>query len=591
MKFLKEIFKKIGIIRHENENKYRVSKIALSVVFPLFIVLITEYVQMNNIKNLFNFIISKPNILIFDIIIISVIYAAIILLTRRIFISAVFCSVLFFIFSLVEYFKYISSGLHLNIIDMTMSLNVGDITGFIDISLTKAIVIGALLLIAYNLTLFLLNIKFKLKRGLAYTGSLGLVLFFISIVAVEPIYTRVYSFFEVNTVDDCNMFISDDKFNDNELIAYLTESISKQVAGILNPPETYSMQAMQTMMVTSDDEPNGVETVKPNVIMIMSESFTDFRKFKQLDIPKDTYNGFDYVASNSFTSHTVVPTFGGGTVKTEFELMFGLPVKSLNNAPLPQNLLDSGTKQVTFAKFYDDLGYYTSYIHPFKSNFYNRDTVYPEYGFDKLMFMDDIDVEKNYFYDYIDDDTIFRQIEKILKDSEEPSYIYTTTMQNHKPFMNESFTGTELEYYLSGVKLTCDALAEFYNSIQKLNEPTIVLFVGDHYPFFSTDFNVYADIGITSENCDEIYDQKYIIFDNFGADYSKTTAELVSSFYLPHILTDISGVPKSNFITTTLNKISQVPVYTQTGDIIPSDDELNMLTYDRTLGERYSEKP
>lgn len=75
--------------------------------------------------------------------------------------------------------------------------------------------------------------------------------------------------------------------------------------------------------------------------MIMSEAFADFRRFEdQLDLNiGDTYAGFDAVAEEGYTGTAIVPTYASWTVRTEFELNFGLPVRSLNDPNMPQRLL------------------------------------------------------------------------------------------------------------------------------------------------------------------------------------------------------------------------------------------------------------
>ena len=80
---------------------------------------------------------------------------------------------------------------------------------------------------------------------------------------------------------------------------------------------------------------------KPNVIVIQSEAFADFRIFKDLNINENIYKSYDNIrnSSKSYAGEAIVPTFGSFTVKTEFELMFGLPTKSLNDPNMPQRLL------------------------------------------------------------------------------------------------------------------------------------------------------------------------------------------------------------------------------------------------------------
>ena len=90
----------------------------------------------------------------------------------------------------------------------------------------------------------------------------------------------------------------------------------------------------------------------------------------------------------------------------------------------------------TIPSYFKSLGYGTAYIHPFSKTFYDRDTLYTEYGFDELYFDDNMTVETENFKRYISDKSVFNQIKSVLQSNERPSYIFATTMQNHQPYLS-----------------------------------------------------------------------------------------------------------------------------------------------------------
>ena len=177
---------------------------------------------------------------------------------------------------------------------------------------------------------------------------------------------------------------------------------------------------------------NGKE--RPNVIVVMSEAFADFRPVaKRLGLQTNDYKQFDAVGAEGYKGTAVVPTFASFTVRTEFELLFGLPVRSLNDPNMPQQLMKD-RPQPTLARYYKENGYATAYVHPFLRTFYNREEVYSNFGFDTMLFEDDFTVDVNYYGAYIDDETVFNQILKLVQDTDQPLYLHTTTMQNHQPY-------------------------------------------------------------------------------------------------------------------------------------------------------------
>jgi len=588
IKFVKEI-------REKNLARFGGLKTAMVFFFPVFLTLMTETAHLNSLSVLFGFVAAHPGIIVFDVLVVSVIYAALLFVSRRAFVSAAVCSFFFFMFSAIEFFKYESNGMHFDVADIFMTSDLGKIASFAPIRPTAGLVTALASMVLYSLAMFLLNINLPVRKRIgAISGALALAIF-VGAFAFKPIYKAIYGFFEVNNEADVNMFTSEQKFEDNMLIAGITESMSRRFESILLTPPEYSAKAINMILKSGSRDGTSDSSEKPDIIVVMCEAFCDMREVSGIEVPDGVYSGFDYVANspNAYSGKAVVPAFCNGTARTEFELLFGLPVKSLNNPFVPHSLLklDGKTKE-TFAKYYAQAAYSTAYVHPFTKNFYNRGITYAEYGFDRLVFTDDFEVPETYVNGYIDDATVFRQILAMLDETEEPMYIHATTMQNHKPYELEGYEGSELDYYLQLVKSTSDALKDFRDELGKRGRPAVVLFVGDHLPYFGINEDIYREAGFTADNCGELYEQSYLLFANYDIDYDVMPEYEISAFYLPHLLnrlvySDLGFA--GDFVSTMTQKMNSVPVYADTNEVAESDAELDMLTYDRTLGEGYSD--
>jgi len=600
---MKSVLNLVKSIREKNLCRYGALKAVMVFAFPVILTLMTETAHLNSPAALCRFIAAKPGIIVFDVLIVSFIYAAVLFISRHAFFSAALCSFLFFMFSAIEFFKYESNGMHFDIADIFMTSDLGKIASFAPIRPTSGLVMALVCLILYTVALFLLNIKLPVRKRIGAISGICALIVFTGMFAFKPVYKVIYSFFEINNEKDVNIFTTEEKFDNNMLIAGITESISRQFDSILLPPDDYSSEAVGKILNiaanNSENIPNSSALQeKADVIVVMCEAFCDMRRVNGIEVPNGVYDGFDYVAdsANAYSGRAVVPAFCNGTARTEFELLFGLPVKSLNNPFIPHTLLrlDGVTKE-TFAKYYREAGYSTAYVHPFVRNFYNRGRTYEEYGFDRLVFMDDFDIATNMKNGYIDDASVFRQILSMLDKSDAPMYIHATTMQNHKPYDIEGYDGTEQEYYLDLVRTTSAALKDFYDELSKRDRPAIVLFVGDHLPYFGVEDDIYRQAGFTADNCGELYEQSFLIFANYAADYGAMPQSTVSAFYLPHLLNALSGVSGTgdfaaeDFVDAMLVKMNAIPVYADTNEVIANDAELDMLTYDRTLGEKYSD--
>ncbi|HAS78741.1 MAG TPA: phosphoglycerol transferase, partial [Ruminococcus sp.] len=183
----------------------------------------------------------------------------------------------------------------------------------------------------------------------------------------------------------------------------------------------------------------------------------------------------------------------------------------------------------------------------------------------------------------------FNQIEKLIKETDKPLYVHTTTMQNHQPYSDGDNTDEELENYLSKIKITSDAFKKFTEHLSEIDEPTVVLMIGDHFPSFKAENSAYDKININADNCSSVYEQSYIVWSNYITDYSSMPDEKISTFYLPYVMYNLIDAPKDTFIQAMTDKMQTLPIYsTQYDSDIPHDEELDVLTYDRILGDNIS---
>lgn len=578
--------------RDKNSVTYEMTNFFLTLLFPVFIVLMAELNQGKYPSRLIMFIASKPMILVFDIIVAAAIFAALSLLFRKIWRAVAVQSIVYFILSITELFKFGTNGNHLIMTDMKLIKSVKSLTAFAYIKITPRLVIYTSIVIAYIAFTFWFNprIKASMKKSIApavaCAGSV-LCMFFVSAFS-DP----VYSFFKVDTTSADNVFILNEKFEENNFLAFFMQTASENLANKLKTPENYTEEAIENYLGDEDSEasqiPENPDFKKPNVIVVMSEALADFRVFDELNISDDYYAGFDRVAAEGHRGQLIVPTFASFTVRTEFELLFGLPVRSLNDPNMPQRML-AERDQPSIVRTYKSLGYNTAYVHPFLSSFYSRSRIYGTFGFDQMIFEDDFTVPVEYNGSYIKDSTVFNQIEKLIEESDEPVYIHTTTMQNHQPYTDGSYPN-EIDNYLSNIKLTSDALAEFTEHLSRLDEPTLIFMVGDHFPSFKNDSNnVYEQLGINSSTCGVVFEQSYYMWSNYGEDFSDVPSEKFSAFYVPYVILDTIGAPKDTFVSAMTEKMKTLPVYsTQYDSSVPNDSELDVLTYDRVIGENIS---
>ncbi len=581
---------KLNSRRNRNTERYPMTNFFLLLLFPVFLVCMSELTVNKYPSKIILFIAEHPGIMLFDVLALGTIFWGLMLLLRRGWLAMAVESVAVMALSIAELFKYGTNGNHLMIPDMMLTGNIISLTGFAYIKITPRLVITVLIVIAWLVTAFVFNPALK-KNNKAIpariTGGIACLGAVVLLVMKPALSHPIYELFRLDTSEADNTFILNEKFDNNGFIAFFLQTGSEGFSQSLEEPEDYdtgSNAAVSPYLTDAEGNDKSFEHGKPNVIVIMSESYADFRVFEELEETiGDTYASLDNAAAMGFQGTAIAPTYASYTVRTEFELMFGLPVKSLDDPSMPNRVL-LDRPQPTIPAYYKTWGYNTAYIHPYLASFYGRNRIYANFSYDQMIFDTDFTVPVEYFGTYIDDNTVLNQIEALMKESEEPMFIHTTTMQNHQPY--DQGDGDEFDNYLQWVQHTSEGLEDFLVRMEEFEEPTVVLFIGDHFPSLRGDDGIYAQLGITSENCDTLYEQKYILWNNFGLEESTLPDENVSVFYLPYVIMEWIDTPRDGFTQTMINEMDITPVYsTNYNPKQAASAKLDALTYDHILGD------
>lgn len=583
--------------RTYNTLRYPVTNRFLLFCYPIFIVCMAELNQAKYPSKLVLFIAEHPTIMLFNIIIAALIFAGFMLIFKSGWFSSLVQSVIYMALSITELFKYNTNGNHLIMTDMKLARSLKSLTAFAYIQITPRLVLYVAMCLAYIGAMWWFNPKIKkriafYKRAIPGVVCLGLV---VAVVVVPSFGMPIYEFFQIDTTTADNTFILNEKFDNNGFLAFFMQTGTENLADQLEEPEDYEEDSNDTVaqyLADEDDvEEHDFESgVQPNVVVIMSESYADFRCFEDeleelgyTDLDQ-YYRGQDEAASEGWSGTLIVPTYASYTVRTEFELLFGLPVKSINDPNMPQRILLE-REQPTIPSYYKSWGYTTAYIHPYLSSFYSRKRIYGQFSFDTMIFEDDFTVPVEMYGDYIDDNTVYNQIESLIDSSDEPLFVHATTMQNHQPYSDDD-EEDEFLNYLVQIQHSSDGLADFLDRLAEEDEPTIVIFMGDHFPSLRGDYGIYSQLNITSANCEELYEMEYIVWANYDLDTSSLPDEAVSAFYMPYLIMDLIDAPRDTFIQAMMDEMEVEPIYST--NYMPnqeSNEMLDTLTYDRILGD------
>lgn len=364
---------------------------------------------------------------------------------------------------------------------------------------------------------------------------------------------------------------------------------------------------------------NDNKTGQPNVVFVLNESFWDPTVLPDVKFSEDPLPFFRELQAKNPSGIMISPVFGGSTANTEFEILTGLSTKFLPEGAIAyQEYIRRALPSVPAV--FKANGYATIAIHPYHDWFYKRNLVYPLLGFERFASLDSF-AGAQIKGEYIGDLEVSKKVVAELKQTPGPAFIFALTMQNHGPYPENRYNVREitadgtlsaqgkdiLETYTQGVRDADDALKYLIGQIGKLNEPTAVIFVGDHLPYLGKDYLVYKQTGYIkeSENQWSVADTlkmksvPYVIWSNYQPG-SRPQAVMSSQLFAPCLL-ELAQIRDNSLISLVRKFGRQLPVFAKTitvdsknnlssglpGSINSLEKDYWLLEYDLLFGKQY----
>lgn len=266
-------------------------------------------------------------------------------------------------------------------------------------------------------------------------------------------------------------------------------------------PASYSVQAIRDIggfpAAAAPEE-------KPDIIVVMSESFWDPRALPAVTVTPDPIPTARRLRSGSMFS----PEFGGMTANIEFEALTGF-----SNAFLPYGSIPYQQyirrKLPSLATFLNDQGYATRALHPFGPWFWNRGTVYKAFGFESFLSEERMPPLKK--RGLLTSDLAFT--EEIIRQADamkEPFFFFAVTLQGHGPYPPDRYPDAgyraygrlsdwakgSIVAYSEGLSDADTGLKRLIDWASKRKRKTVIVFFGDHLPPLGP---VYVETGFMKE--------------------------------------------------------------------------------------------
>ena len=325
--------------------------------------------------------------------------------------------------------------------------------------------------------------------------------------------------------------------------------------GLLDdPPETSNPD-----QTAGPEDTPPVEEKRPNIIMVLSESFFDITRLEGVTFAGDPLPEFHALREESVSGTFYTRSLGYGTSNIELEIMTGLNTGLLAGEDLYSYPPETFSRVPAVPALLKKNGYYTSLVHTFDDSIYHRQSLFQYLGFDDMFFSGDFAaiyppaaeapdywaymdgrISGTYYSDDLMSDVLIAQYEKMSVLHDGPLFLYASTMEAHQPHTADKYSGSELTVepvssltgeaadillmYSQAAANASAALGKLADYFQNCDDPTVIVFYGDHRPGLglSTGGTVYSRLGIvpenywtgSPENFEEIYSTDYLIWAN-----------------------------------------------------------------------------
>lgn len=339
----------------------------------------------------------------------------------------------------------------------------------------------------------------------------------------------------------------------------------------------------------------GNDGLRPDIVIVQSESFFDPGRMRGYADNQFIPN-FTRLAATGETGPLYVPTFGGGTIRTEFEVLTGLPLRYFPQVQFPYLQIEA--KVIPgLARTLRSNGYNTLAIHDNDPGFWNRASALQRLGFDRFISINDFPKHPPLDGRYVSDRALTDEILSQLKDSGPPQLVFAISMEAHGPYdrnpgninlaerdtipVPPGVTGvarTMLQNYLYHVRHADEQLGRLADTLSRRARPTLLLFYGDHLPALGQAF----EINGFKDDRDQLQQTgSWLLID--PAHPRAAAPEALAAWALPGQLLERAGIRDDAWFALTDVMAPQLSALTRPPDAPPAPEDAQERLLDQGM--------
>lgn len=498
------------------EKLLRVRKFfAFYVFLPVILDIIIESLNRKSVFSAFSYMIDKPFLFVFNVLIIMLTLSLSMYFKREIFVLTLL-SVVWLLFGVVNFvilhFRVTPfSAVDFTLISSAISVSGHYLTAFnvVMIFFAIAILVVSMICLFKKTPCFQKNATKKaymLSTLVIFTLAAGIIVMHRSSTSVQALaenYTNISEAYE----------------NYGFVYCFANSIIDTGI----RKPEDYSGESMAQIKASLKDNEKNEPEVKPDIVMIQLESFFDICDVKKVSFSRDPLPNFHRLQKEYSNGQLTVPTVGAGTVNTEFEVLTGMSQHDFGVSEYPYKTVLKSKSSESICNDLAQIGYTSHAVHNNTATFYGRNKVFSNLGFDtftSVEYMNNITLNPN---GWAKDDVMVDEILKTLEDDQKkPDFTFGITVQSHgkyndvKPDSKDpvkvynALDGKEAsyQYYINEINEVDRMIGDLVNALDKRKKPTVLVLYGDHLP----------SLDLSDEDLSDgsLYETQYIIWNNYG---------------------------------------------------------------------------
>lgn len=498
------------------EKLLRVRKFfAFYVFLPVILDIIIESLNRKSVFSAFSYMIDKPFLFVFNVLIIMLTLSLSMYFKREIFVLTLL-SVVWLLFGVVNFvilhFRVTPfSAVDFTLISSAISVSGHYLTAFnvVMIFFAIAILVVSMICLFKKTPCFQKNATKKaymLSTLVIFTLAAGIIVMHRSSTSVQALaenYTNISEAYE----------------NYGFVYCFANSIIDTGI----RKPEDYSGEFMAQIKASIKDKEKDEPEVKPDIVMIQLESFFDICDVKKVSFSRDPLPNFHRLQKEYSNGQLTVPTVGAGTVNTEFEVLTGMSQHDFGVSEYPYKTVLKSKASESICNDLAQIGYTSHAVHNNTATFYGRNKVFSNLGFDtftSVEYMNNITLNPN---GWAKDDVMVDEILKTLEDDQKkPDFTFGITVQSHgkyndvKPDSKDPVKvynapdGKEAsyQYYVNEINEVDRMIGDLVNALDKRKKPMVLVLYGDHLP----------SLDLSDEDLSDgsLYETQYIIWNNYG---------------------------------------------------------------------------